>query len=421
MTDTRVTLQAVVAQLSGEAKSAVGKTGERSGSSAFFDALALTRARLDAARAVTAAPAGDADPAAPTGVLGVLVAGGARAEALAEHEHTLVNRLALPDETLAARHVAQQVPQEASSPAASLVTARSTRPAMHPGDEPEQDPQPAMAARPASQSLHEAALADPIAAAPPPVAELRGLLAPLASDAAQRGKAAVARDGVANPASAGQALPNALDAHIVPEPGQLNAALGQGPPPAMLQAIASHPAAGMQLAGEAVVEADAGNPLGAAHGVLARVAEQAPRMHLALEAPLRGAAFAGELSDKLVWLAGRQGQWASLSLNPAHLGALEVRLSLAGGDASAQFFSANPVVREALEAALPKLRELLADAGITLGEAQVRDEAFARREDAAGWSARAAPAAGDAPPPGARAMPAAWSTGGGLGLVDLYV
>jgi flagellar hook-length control protein FliK len=106
------------------------------------------------------------------------------------------------------------------------------------------------------------------------------------------------------------------------------------------------------------------------------------KINAAIEAPVRSPAFAAELSDKVVWLATRQGQFADLSLNPPQMGALEVRLTLSGSDASAQFFSPNPVVREAIDAALPKLRELMAQAGINLGEADVREQAFSRRENA---------------------------------------
>lgn len=105
------------------------------------------------------------------------------------------------------------------------------------------------------------------------------------------------------------------------------------------------------------------------------------KVNAAIEAPVRSAAFAGELADKVVWLVGRQGQFADLSLNPPQMGALEVRLSMSGSDASAQFFSPNPAVRDAIDAALPKLRELMAQAGINLGEAEVRDQAFGRREN----------------------------------------
>jgi len=142
------------------------------------------------------------------------------------------------------------------------------------------------------------------------------------------------------------------------------------------------------------------------------------RVQVALEAPVRSQAFPAEFSEKVVWLAGRQSQWADMSLNPPQLGAIEVRLSLSGGEAGAQFFSPHPAVRDAIEAALPKLRELMAQAGIALGDAQVRDEAFARRES--GGSKQA----GSDATPGETSFPTAslaMNTRAGLGLVDLYV
>jgi len=425
MTGSMVTLQAVVAQLSGEARSAAGKAGEQPAASAFFQALSMTRARLDASREANVPPNGNADPAVSSGAAGLLVASGvhARAEVLAESaEHATGGRLAASDDTLAAQQVGLRVPRDPTSSASSMMLSPlSMGAATRPGDDLDQDREAVVAAASVSLSRQEASLAEPIIAAQtapvaqPLIADLRGLLAPAASDAVQRGKGLAARGGAANPAMDGQALPNALEQRIATESVQATATLAAGQSPAMLQAGVSHAAAATPAA-----EADIASSVGVANGALARASEPLPRMHLALEAPLRGAAFASELSDKLVWLAGRQGQWASLSLNPAHLGALEVRLSVAGGDASAQFFSANPLVRDALEAAMPRLRELLADAGITLGEAQVREETFSRRENDGGWSARSTTGGGDASLPAAGAAHVAWGAGG-LGLVDLYV
>lgn len=144
------------------------------------------------------------------------------------------------------------------------------------------------------------------------------------------------------------------------------------------------------------------------------------KVNAAIEAPVRSALFATELADKVVWLSGRQGQFADLSLNPPQMGALEVRLKVSGVDATAQFFSPNPVVRDAIDAALPKLRELMAQAGLSLGEAEVRDHAFSRRESAEMQS----------PSPVREADIAANQAvlagigivrSGGLGLVDLYI
>ncbi len=91
-----------------------------------------------------------------------------------------------------------------------------------------------------------------------------------------------------------------------------------------------------------------------------------------------------ELGDKLVWMVGRQGQTAELILNPPALGSLEVRLNLSGGEAGAQFYSPHASVREAIEAALPRLREMLSSAGLTLGEATISQHSFQQQQTAQG-------------------------------------
>lgn len=77
------------------------------------------------------------------------------------------------------------------------------------------------------------------------------------------------------------------------------------------------------------------------------------------------------IGQKLVWMIGSEQQSASLTLNPPDLGPLQVVLSVSSTQANASFYSSQPEVRQALEAALPKLREMLGDAGIQLGQANV--------------------------------------------------
>ena len=82
------------------------------------------------------------------------------------------------------------------------------------------------------------------------------------------------------------------------------------------------------------------------------------------------------LGDQLVWMAGQKQQVAELHLNPPDLGPLKITLTLDNDRASAQFVSAHVQVREAIEAAMPRLREMLADSGIALGNASVSADAF---------------------------------------------
>jgi len=82
------------------------------------------------------------------------------------------------------------------------------------------------------------------------------------------------------------------------------------------------------------------------------------------------------LGDKLVWMAGQGHQVAELHLNPPDLGPLKITLTLNHDQASAQFISAHTQVRDAIQAAMPRLREMLAGSGITLGNANVSTGTF---------------------------------------------
>lgn len=97
---------------------------------------------------------------------------------------------------------------------------------------------------------------------------------------------------------------------------------------------------------------------------------------LNVEAPVRDANWANDFSQKVVWLASSEKQFAQISLNPPQMGPIEITLNINKEGASALFVSQNAEVREAIETALPRLREMLAGAGIELGQANVSAESF---------------------------------------------
>lgn len=98
-------------------------------------------------------------------------------------------------------------------------------------------------------------------------------------------------------------------------------------------------------------------------------APQAGMTHVST--PLQAAGWGDDFGQRLVWMARNDVQTAQLSINPGHLGPIEVTLNLGSDQATAVFSSPFSDVRESLEAALPRLREMLAGAGIELGQAQV--------------------------------------------------
>jgi flagellar hook-length control protein FliK len=102
----------------------------------------------------------------------------------------------------------------------------------------------------------------------------------------------------------------------------------------------------------------------------------APRL-----APAVGTAAWGQaLGDKIVWMAAAAQQTATLTLNPPNMGPLQIVVNVSNEQATASFFSAQPEVRQALEAAFPRLKEMMSEAGIQLGQATV--SADTPRQDA---------------------------------------
>ncbi|OGS90779.1 MAG: hypothetical protein A2Z95_09950 [Gallionellales bacterium GWA2_60_18] len=85
--------------------------------------------------------------------------------------------------------------------------------------------------------------------------------------------------------------------------------------------------------------------------------------------------WAEEFSQKISWIGTQQNQVAELRLNPPNLGPLDVVLKISDNQATALFASPHGAVRDAVENALPKLREILADNGITLGNTTISDQA----------------------------------------------
>ncbi len=139
-----------------------------------------------------------------------------------------------------------------------------------------------------------------------------------------------------------------------------------------------------------------------------------PVLRESLALPLRAQGWDAELGQRILWMAGRQMQRAELILNPPQLGSLEVHLTLRGSEASAHFFSPHAAVREAIDASLPRLREMLSEAGIALGQAQVSPESFGDRREA---STPSAPGLRHADAGGKDLMPSRSLRG----LIDLYV
>ena len=140
--------------------------------------------------------------------------------------------------------------------------------------------------------------------------------------------------------------------------------------------------------------------------------------------PLSLPAQAGEGFDdgfgtRIAWMAEQRLGHAEIRLNPDRVGPIDVRVQLDGDQVRAEFNSASTEVRQAIEASLPRLRELLGQHGLQLGQADVgagqpgRDGDTARsgRGERSGGGGGESEAAAHAPAPATVRV---------RGLIDAY-
>ena len=93
--------------------------------------------------------------------------------------------------------------------------------------------------------------------------------------------------------------------------------------------------------------------------------------HLDAPVPVANREFSQEVGNRLAWMANHRIQVAELKLDPPQLRPLEMRLSISNDQASLSLVSVHAAVRDALQASLPRLHDMLQGLGINLGSVSV--------------------------------------------------
>ncbi|GFD96858.1 hypothetical protein KUL156_22970 [Alteromonas sp. KUL156] len=81
-----------------------------------------------------------------------------------------------------------------------------------------------------------------------------------------------------------------------------------------------------------------------------------------------------QLNEKIRWMVNARNTMAEIRLDPPELGSMQVRVNVAGDAASVSFVVQSQQAKDALADAMPKLRDMLSEQGIELGDAQVRKD-----------------------------------------------
>ena len=91
----------------------------------------------------------------------------------------------------------------------------------------------------------------------------------------------------------------------------------------------------------------------------------------AIPLPVSHPAFAAQAAQQIHWLTSHGIEHARINVTPADLGPIEIRIAVVNSEASISFAVTHPETSAAIENALPRLREMLASSGISLGHTSV--------------------------------------------------
>jgi flagellar hook-length control protein FliK len=127
------------------------------------------------------------------------------------------------------------------------------------------------------------------------------------------------------------------------------------------------------------------------------------------------------VGERVLWMTRHGLQEAKIELHPRELGPVEIRVSVQDDQASVAFTTHSPAARDALEAAMPRLRDMLADSGLNLAQSDVSHRSPQQQAES-GWGNGGQQGSGNLLGGGAEEQPtAAVETPlPSLGAVDYY-
>jgi len=98
-----------------------------------------------------------------------------------------------------------------------------------------------------------------------------------------------------------------------------------------------------------------------------------PPVTVTIDTPVHDASWRHEAAARMASLVTRGIEHAEVRVTPPDLGPVELRIDVRGGEATLAIVATQPTTRDALEQALPMLRDMLAQQGLSLGQATVAD------------------------------------------------
>lgn len=129
-----------------------------------------------------------------------------------------------------------------------------------------------------------------------------------------------------------------------------------------------------------------------------------------------------EVGQRIRWMVGNQVQAAELRINPPQLGPIEVRISMQNDQMNVSFLAQHGQVRDALEDAIPRLRELLGQQGFASVQVDVSGQSARHDggEAADGHGPAEGALSGAGAETGGQSGEDGWRISSTRGLIDTY-
>lgn len=81
-----------------------------------------------------------------------------------------------------------------------------------------------------------------------------------------------------------------------------------------------------------------------------------------------------QIAEKIRWMVNGRQSMAEIRLDPPEMGSMQIRLNVSGDSASVSFVVQSQQAKEALNEAMPRLRDMFSEQGLDLGESFVSQQ-----------------------------------------------
>jgi len=107
----------------------------------------------------------------------------------------------------------------------------------------------------------------------------------------------------------------------------------------------------------------------------------AERPTLQLETPVGTSRWGQDFSQRIQWVVNQSMSGAQIRLNPQNMGPVEVRVQMQNDQIALSFTAQHGATREAIEAALPRLREMFSEQNINMADVDISEHSFSEQRE----------------------------------------